>query len=875
MDKFLIVDGSSLVFRAFYALPLLKSTKGTYTNAVYGFLNMFLKLVEEEKPKYAAVLFDRKAPTFRHEVYNEYKGTRKPTPSELAVQFPVLMEILENLGIVCMAMDGYEADDLAGTLSRIGEEAGLDVLLVSGDRDYLQLAGKRTIVRLTKKGISQTSDYNEAAIFKEYGIKPEQLIDLKGLMGDVSDNIPGVKGIGEKTGLKLIGEYGTLENLYGNLENISGKKLKENLSDGMQLAFLSRKLATITRYVPIDENIEAYRPREKNLPFLKRKFDELEFRSLERYVSEAPSLKLSNYDYEIISTDAIKSKLLKSGEYSFVLFTDTGDYRCEKVFSAAFATEESKAMLLFLGENEVLSDYRELFENDIRKITHNKKEAEFLLRSAGIEAREITGDTEILGYLLDPSRVSYTLDKLCELYLGEKGISSEEVQGKGAKLISLSKVSKEKLSAYMAFSALAVIRLHSVMKRELPPCEVKLYDEMEIPLASVLCDLELTGFKLDGKKLEELKRSFLGEIERLTEEIYDYAGGSFNINSTKQLGEILFDKLKLPVIKKTKTGYSTDASVLGALYDEHPIVEKLLRYRQVQKLQSTYVEALLSQLDSSSRIHSQFNQTVVQTGRISSQNPNLQNILVKSEDGKKIREAFIAEEGSVLLDLDYSQIELRILAAMSKDENLIEAFEKGIDIHQKTASEVMHIPLESVTPSQRSKAKAVNFGIIYGISDFGLASQLKIPRKEAKEYIENYLNKFPKIKLFLESCKENARKDGYVETLFKRRRYIPEITAKNFNIRSFGERIAMNTPIQGTAADIIKLAMVKIAKELKIRKMKSRLILQVHDELVLECPEEEAEEAGKMAKYIMENAAKLLVELLVDMGIGKNWYEAK
>lgn len=878
-DIFLIIDGNSLIFRAFYALPLLKNSKGLYTNAVYGFLNMFFKIRDEINPKYIVVVFDEKGKTFRHKDYDKYKGNRKDTPSELSIQFPILKDILDLLGIYHIGIEGYEADDIAGTLSFEADKIEVDSILLTADRDYLQLVSDNTKVILTKKGITNTKTYDKAAIIEEFEIEPEQLIELKGLMGDPSDNIPGVKGIGEKTGLKLIKEYGSLENLYKNIESVSGKKLKENLENEKKQAFLSRKLGEIILTVPMDINFDNYKPKEINKDELIKFFENLEFRSLEKYISGGNIEKSDKiFDYKLANNiDELINFLNSSETFSFKIFTETDEYLKNEVIALAFSKGLDKNIIYYTQNLEDLNKLRGFFEDEaIKKFGHNLKSDLVILKSQAIEVEGLDFDVEIASYLLNPSSTKFDLNIIAQDILDIRLESFEDLLGKGKSMKKLSEISKEKLSRFIASYIESIFTLSEKMKESIVNNNLfKLFTEIEMPLIKVLANMEFLGFKIDTEELENLGNEFASELSKLTKEIYVLAGQDFNINSPKQLGEILFEKLNLPIIKKTKTGYSTDVDVLTALEDKHEIIGKILRYRQIMKLNSTYVEGFLKLVNpKTKRIHSKFNQTVAQTGRISSENPNLQNIPIRTEEGRLIRKAFIAEnKGYKLVDADYSQIELRILAHISKDKNMISAFNDGVDIHTKTASEVFNVPLEQVTSEMRSRAKAVNFGIIYGISDFGLSRDLKISRAEAKEYIEGYLNNFPSVKKYMDDTIEHAKDTGFVETLLGRIRYIEELKAKNYNIRSFGERIALNTPIQGTAADIIKLAMVKVYEELKDRGLKSELILQIHDELIIESPLDEVEKVTEILKRIMENVLPMSVPLIVDIDIGDSWYE--
>ncbi|NLM07154.1 MAG: DNA polymerase I [Tissierellia bacterium] len=878
-DIFLIIDGNSLIFRAFYALPLLKNSKGLYTNAVYGFLNMFFKIRDEISPKYIAVVFDEKGKTIRHKDYEDYKANRKETPSELSIQFPMLKEILDLLGIYHIGIEGYEADDIAGTLSLEADKIEVDSILLTADRDYLQLVSDNTKVVLTKKGITNTKTYDRDAIIEDFGIEPEKLVELKGLMGDPSDNIPGVKGVGEKTGLKLIKEFGTIENLYNNISQVSGKKLKENLENEKKQAFLSRKLGEIILNVPMDINFDYYLPGEVQVDELIKFFEELEFRSFEKYITGTKNKKADKiFDYKLVKNiDELISELSSVDSFSFKIFTYTDDYLLNEICAIAFSKGEEENLIFYCEDLLALKDLNILFENNkIKKYGHNLKSDIVILKSLDIDIKGLDFDVEIASYLLNPSSTKFDLNILAQDELDIKIESFEDLLGKGKSKKKLSEISKEKLSRFIAAYVETIYKLTNIMKETIKKNNLdKLYKDIEMPLIKVLANMEYLGFKIDTTELGNLGNGFNKELAELTQDIYDLAGQEFNINSPKQLGEILFEKLNLPIIKKTKTGYSTDVDVLTTLEDKHEIIGKILRYRQIMKLNSTYVEGFLKLVNTkTNRIHSRFNQTVAQTGRISSENPNLQNIPIRTAEGRLIRKAFIAKNKNFkLVDADYSQIELRILAHISNDENMIAAFNDGIDIHTKTASEVFNVSIDEVTTEMRSRAKAVNFGIIYGISDYGLSRDLNISRAEAKEYIEGYLDNFPNVKKYMDDTIKYAKDNGYVETLLGRIRYIDEIKAKNYNIRSFGERIALNTPIQGTAADIIKLAMVKVYEELKNNNLKSELILQIHDELIIESPLEEVEEVKDIMKSVMENVISLRVPLIVDIDVGDNWYE--
>jgi DNA polymerase-1 len=886
--KIMIIDGSSLLHRAFYALPLLTTKSGLYTNGVYGFLTMFYKITEQYEPDYIGVAFDKKGPTFRHKKYVEYKGTRQSTPSELSQQFPMIKEILSYMNIPTLEMQEYEADDIAGTLAKIGENEALEVILVTGDKDYLQLTTDKTKVLLTKKGITEIEAYDRNRIKEEYGIEPKQFIDLKGLMGDKSDNIPGVPGIGEKTGLKLIQEYGSIQNIYENIDKISGKKLKENLIENENLAYISRTLGEIITNVPLNMELEDFKATTPEWIKLKNIYEELEFKSLLNKIPSEFKEKTQKVKFDYSCRELKPSEFgelvndIKTEEkFCFKFIINNLNYIENEIIGIGIKTPRGMTNYIDLLQytDEFTNYFKEIFENSqIAKIGHDLKVDIVQLFRLNIALKNFTFDSMIAQYLLNPSQANYSINNLSEEYFDVYGIQSEDVFGKGKGLKKARDLDKEDVMKYLSFIFESVFKLEPIMMEKIIEQRMEnLYTEVELPLAEVLANMEFIGFKIDTNELKILGKEYDEEIDSLTKEIYELAGSTFNINSPKQIGEILFEKLMLPVIKKTKTGYSTDVEVMEKLKDQHPIVEKILRYRQIVKLKSTYIDGLLSLINSkTNRIHSSFNQTIASTGRISSTEPNLQNIPIRTEDGRKIRKAFIAESPNFrLLDGDYSQIELRVLAHISNDPKMKDAFVSGEDIHRKTASEVFHVEKEDVTSDLRYRAKAVNFGIVYGISDFGLSRDLNIPRKEAKEYIENYFKNFQMVKKYMEDIVSEGKKNGYVETILHRRRYIPELNSKNYNVRSFGERIALNTPIQGSAADIIKMSMVRVYNDLRDRNLRSRLILTVHDELILEVHKDEIDEVNKLVKNIMENAISLTIPLKVDFKIGDSWYDTK
>lgn len=886
--KLMIIDGNSLLHRAFYALPPLTNAEGVYTNGVYGFLTMFYRVTAEYKPDYLTVVFDKKGSTFRHKEYEEYKAGRIKTPSELSVQFPILKEVLDKLNIARYELDGFEADDLAGTLVKLGEESGLEVIALTGDKDYLQLASDKTKILLTRKGISEMDIYDYDKVLEDYELTPTQFIDLKGLMGDKSDNIPGVPSVGEKTGIKLLKQYESIDGIYENICFVKGK-LKERLIEYRHQAFMSKMLATIITNIPLDIEIEDLKVKEPNDEELYKLYQKLEFKS---FLNNIDSDVITENDKNKVKLDHVLiesmndakelfEKINKRRELVLKTVHEDASFRGEVLGMAIKYNDEENYYvdLTKVDQEEFFAEFKEILENDeVKKTSHNIKEEIIVLRRYDIDLKGIVFDTMIAQYLLDPSQGNYELDILTKEYL-KIGISSEEeILGKGKKKKSFKDLETDDLANFYIDKVDSIYKIRFTMEKIIEEQDMKeLFYDVELPLATVLADMEYRGFTVDKEQLEELGREFDKKIEALTGEIYEYSEVEFNINSPKQLGEILFNKLELPVIKKTKTGYSTNAEVLEKLYDIHPIIEKIIEYRQIVKLKSTYVDGLVNLIDKDThKVHSSFNQTITTTGRISSTEPNLQNIPIRTEEGRKIRKVFIpSSDKYTLVDADYSQIELRVLAHISDDPKLKEAFFTNEDIHTKTASEVFGVSLSDVTPLMRSNAKAVNFGIIYGISDFGLSRDLNISKAEAKKYIDNYLSNYKKVKEFMENIVIEGKKKGYVDTILNRKRYLPELKSRNFNIRSFGERMAMNTPIQGSAADIIKVAMVKVYDELKNRKLNSSLILQVHDELIIETDKNELEEVKKLLKDIMETAVKLSVPLKVDMETGDSWYDTK
>ncbi len=881
MAKFILVDGNSIANRAFYALPLLSNSSGLHTNAVYGFTTMLLRLIEEEKPTHFLVAFDAGKVTFRHEGYKDYKGGRAKTPPELSEQFPLIKELLKAFRIPQFELPGYEADDIIGTLSRLADEQGMDVIVVSGDKDMLQLASDRVTVALTRKGISEVERFDPEHIRETYGLTPQQIIDLKGLMGDASDNIPGIPGVGEKTALKLLHQYGTVEEVLAHAEQIGGK-MKEKLEQYADDARMSKQLATIFREVPMETGWDDLRFTEYDKEALSQLFRKLEFKSLLEkmdFSGAAPAGESEErLEVVVVDREGLPSFIerLDAVEAMHVEVTGANPHQADIVGLSFYTADKSYYMPLEVLQDELAGPVRNwLADGSAWKALYDVHKAEVALSWKGISLKGVAFDVLLAAYLLDPTEADHALNGLTRKYSLPVIPGDEDIFGKGAKFAI---PELPVLSEHLCRKAAAIHRLVPILKRELENNEMqRLYYELELPLAGVLAGMEKQGIRVDAQGLRQYGEELGAQLETLMRQIYDLAGVEFNINSPKQLGEILFDKLGLPVIKKTKTGYSTDAEVLEKLEPYHEIIAKILHYRQLAKLQSTYVEGLLKEVrGETEKVHTYYQQTIAATGRLSSQFPNLQNIPIRLEEGRKIRKVFVpSEPGWYILAADYSQIELRVLAHISGDERLKEAFLNNMDIHTKTAMDVFGVSESQVDANMRRQAKAVNFGIVYGISDYGLSQNLNITRKEAAEFIEQYFSVFQGVRKYMDDIVQQARKNGYVTTLLQRRRYLPEISSSNFNLRSFAERTAMNTPIQGTAADIIKLAMVQIADRLKRENVKSRMLLQVHDELVFEVPEEELETMKKLVPEVMENALKLDVPLKVDVDYGLNWYEAK
>ena len=877
MDKLLIlIDGNSLMNRAYYALPELMNKKGQHTNAIYGFANILFKIMDTYKPSHISVAFDLKAPTFRHKQYDAYKGNRKKMPDELREQVEPLKKMIDAFGINRIELEGYEADDLIGTVAKNFEQDGFEVYIITGDKDALQLVSDKIKVLFTKKGISELDEYDPDKMTEKYELTPQQFIDLKGLMGDQSDNIPGVAGIGEKTGIKLLKEYGSIENIYMNIDEIS-KSVKAKLEAGYDMAFLSKSLATIMVDIPLELKVDEFEKKDIDKNTLISLFSEFEFNSLIGKVGNDESGLIDKVQKEYLITNDIellidKATSLKSlNLFSIAKSGLVSDKRLINLF--AKIDEE-----FFNIEEKDISKLKDVFENpEIKKYGYNLKNDCLILKPYEINLTGLYFDIAIAEYLIDSTSSNYEIKDIALKYNLGDVLSLEELLGKGKSKKDFKDLSDAQISGY-ACSVLDIVDngKEALITTIENYTMHNLFYEVEMPLVEILADMEYIGISADKEVLNELKQKFDIEIKTLEVSIYEYAGENFNINSPKQLGHILFDKLGLPAIKKTKTGYSTNAEVLEALSDKHPIIDKITLYRQYTKLQSTYVDGLLNIINpKTGRIHSSFNQTITTTGRISSTEPNMQNIPVRLEIGRELRKVFVAPEDMYLVDADYSQIELRILAHIANDEGLIDAFSKGDDIHTITASEVFNVPLDEVTKELRSAAKAVNFGIVYGISDFGLSNNLGISKQVAKEYIDNYFARYPYVKKYMEDIVEKAKNDGYVETYIGRRRYIPELGSNNFIMKNLGKRLAMNTPIQGSAADVIKIAMVKVYARLKSEGLKSKLILQVHDELIIESPDSEKSYVADLLKDEMESAVDLNVKLTVDAKWGKSWYETK
>lgn len=870
MKKLLILDANSIVNRGFYAVRPLTNKDGLNTNAIFGFLNIFFKYVEEIKPDYIAAAFDVSAPTFRHKTYDGYKATRHKMPDELREQIPVLKDVLTAMNIPILELAGYEADDIIGTVSRVCEEQDVNCCVLTGDRDDLQLASKKTHIHLviTRMGNTETTVYDDEKVFEKYGVTPSEFIDLKAIMGDSSDNIPGVKGIGEKGATALISAFHSIEGVYENIDDASiTKSVRTKLTESKEDCFMSKVLATIDRNVPIEIDIE----KTAIVPYNEAKLYEilsmLEFKSFIKKMGLSAEKEKAMSEgfgasYEVVSGDKLKAVLEKEN-VSFYYDNMSGKF--------AFCADDKSAYIANFSENK--DKIGAFLESDNKKRTHALKEIITEMAKYEIEVKNVDFDTQIGAYLIEPSRKSYDLEGLCADYLS---VMLNDTAAEGDQLsldAMLDGGNDTDLGAY----AVAVLKLSQYEKEIMEERKtLELFNTIEMPLVYVLASMEEEGIAVDVEKLTEFGVKLKAEQKKLTDEIYEYAGHEFNINSPKQLATVLFEELELKAVKKTKSGYSTNAEVLEKLKWAHPIVEKILEYRKIAKLNSTYVDGLIPAISDDGKIHSSFNQTVTVTGRISSTEPNLQNIPVRTELGREMRKMFIAKsEDFVLIDADYSQIELRVLAHIAQDAHMIEAFRDDFDIHSATAAKVFGVDKDEVTTEMRSAAKAINFGLVYGMGEFSLSQDLKISVKKAKEYIEDYLGSYPNVQKYMKDTVDFAKENGYVTTMFGRRRDIPEIKASNFQTRAFGERVALNTPVQGTAADIIKLAMINVYNRLKTEKLKSKLILQVHDELIIEAPKGEVDKVQAILREEMEKAAKLSVPLKVDMKVGRSWYDTK
>ncbi|WP_455932042.1 DNA polymerase I [Parvimonas micra] len=876
MKKILLIDGSSLIFRAFYAIRNLTTKDGVFVNGVYGFLNMYYKALELINPTHIFVAFDKGSKTFRHNEFADYKGTRDNAPNEITYQFGILKDLLSSMNVNYLELDEYEADDIIGTIAKLAQKEGFEVDIFTGDRDYLQLVDDNILVYLTKKGISEIKLMNTESILEEYDLSPKQLIDVKALQGDSSDNIPGVKGVGEKTALKLIQEYGNLENLYENIDNLKGK-LKENLVNEKDKAYLSRYLGEIFLRVPIERNIEDFKIKDVNYNEYLKKLEKLEFNSIinkhfKDIKKESTVKSNQNIDFEVINFSEIFEKIKNDDEISIKFFSDKGYIYRKKFYIGIYSNFNKKA---YICKDFKLSDFEKFCNLDIKIIGYDIKEELFFALKNNLEFKNYE-DVMILEYLIDSNKGNYDILKVSNEFLNLEILDLKEMLGKGKNKKTFFELEEDIIFKFISQNVFAISALYDIFIEKAKENNlISLYENVEKPLVKVLADMEKTGVLVDRNKIIELNEEYSKLAYLYEQKVYELAGEVFNLNSPKQLGVILFEKIGLPVVKKTKTGYSTDVEVLEKLSKKHEIADYILKYRSLNKLISTYLDGILEYIMDDGRVRTSFKQMITATGRLSSVDPNLQNIPIRSEEGKNIRKVFVADKNKVFIDADYSQIELRVLAHLSKDSVMIDSFKNDLDIHYKTASEVFGIPINEVTDNQRRSAKAVNFGIVYGISDYGLSKDLNITRNEARQYIDGYLNTYPSIKNYMEQIVNKAKKDGFVTTILDRKRYIPEINSKNFNIRSFGERIALNTPIQGSAADIIKLAMIKVYERLKIEKVNAKLILQIHDELIVECEESEKETVKKILKNSMENVYKLDLPLKVDVCEGRNWYESK
>ncbi|ATP41413.1 DNA polymerase I [Solibacillus sp. R5-41] len=872
-EKLLLLDGNSLAYRAFFALPPLTNDSGIHTNATYGFTTMLQKIIGEENPTQMLVAFDAGKTTFRHESYGEYKGGRQKTPSELSEQFPYIRKLVDAYQIKRYELAMYEADDIIGTLAKQAAALGTEVIIVSGDKDLTQLASSEVTVYITRKGITDIEKYTPAYIDEKYGLTPEQIIDMKGLMGDQSDNIPGVPGVGEKTAIKLLKEHGTIEALYEAIDSMKASKMKEKLIENEELAHLSKKLVTIHTEAPIEVSLNELAYAGPNEEQLLEVWQELGFKSL---------IEKSDFESEEIEQDELQFSIVELVTEDMLQNTMAMHLELE---NEHYHSCEALGLALTDGIHTIFTSINNVVENSAlktwledatkKKYVTDSKATQAMLHRLGIELKGVEFDLLLASYIMKPSTSGDDVATHAKEFGYQNVKSNESVYGKGAKWAV---PAADVLAEHVSRKAMAIWKLHPVLEEKLKANEqFKLYNELELPLAHILGKMESEGITVNADTLQQMGNDLKQKLDVIEATIYDSAGEKFNINSPKQLGVILFDKLGLPVIKKTKTGYSTAADVLEKLQSEHEIVKHILTYRTLAKLQSTYIEGLTKEIHhEDSKVHTRFQQALTATGRLSSTDPNLQNIPIRLEEGRKIRQAFIpSKKDWILFAADYSQIELRVLAHMCEDPALVEAFTQGMDIHTRTAMDVFDVQPDEVTSNMRRTAKAVNFGIVYGISDYGLSQSLDITRKEAATFIENYLASFPGVQNYMDSIVVEAKKQGFVATILNRRRYLPDITSSNFNLRSFAERTAMNTPIQGSAADIIKKAMLDMDARLQQEGLQAKLLLQVHDELIFEAPKEEIEILERIVPEVMENAIQLLVPLKVDFSYGDTWYDAK
>ncbi len=883
--EFIIIDGNSLMNRAYYAMqrPMI-TREGIYTQGIFGFLNMLNKLEQEEQPEYIAVAWDRKTPTFRHLEYKEYKAGRRKMPPELAMEFPLIKDILSAMNIKQLEIDGFEADDIIGTLAKDSEEKGLSPLVVTGDKDALQLASDKTRIMITRKGITEFDLYDREKMLERYELTPEQFIDLKGLMGDQSDNIPGIPGIGEKTGIKLLKEFGSVAELLARSEEIKPEKLKQKVEDNASLAAMSRRLATIITNVPIEYDLEEMRLRQPDIDKLVDIYSRLELNSflkrLDTGASVSGSASSDDSRSEIktvqISPEELEGLDIPDGSEIWLHVFGNDDHVNEpEIYGYSILFGDTCSYLRSDGEetDKVLIDY--IARKKLKVCGHSLSADAYMLIKKGLKDLRTAYDSEVAAYMLDPSKSSYDIKILALEELRYEMESDKDFSKKVSQMDMLGGCDREyaERGTDLLWASRALSEVQKPKMKSFGLDEI--YRDLELPLIEVLASMEVRGVYVDKSMLTDIGEDLSAEAEKLERAIYELAGEEFNINSPRQLGDILFDKLGLPAGKKTKTGYSTSADILEKIQDKHPIVALILQYRTITKLYSTYVEGLKPLIGSDGKIHCHYQQTVAATGRLSCTEPNLQNIPVRQEQGRLLRKAFVAGEGNVFVGADYSQIELRLMAHLSGDENLISAFNNEEDIHRKTASRVFNIPYDQVTKEDRSRAKAVNFGIIYGMSGFGLAQDIHVSRSEAEKYIQEYFDKHPKVKSYLDESVRSAKENNYSETLLGRKRYIPEITSSNYMVRQLGERLAMNSPIQGSAADIIKIAMRDVYRELKDKGLRSALVLQIHDELIIETAEDEKETVEELLKRNMEHAMELSVKLTVDMNSAYSWYDLK